>query len=178
MIQTTLLSRLRKVIDHPAYNFVWFYMIWLALVIGGNEWIWLALVLISIHYLIIEDKVGELLLATSVAAIGVIVDSALSIAGIFLFEYDQIIPAWLVVLWIAFASILRRGLAFLIDYPLITIFLGGLGGASSYFSGYLLDAVEFGYRVELTLVILFIHWSILLPAFLFIAVRTTRGRST
>ncbi|MCV6069544.1 DUF2878 domain-containing protein, partial [Escherichia coli] len=40
--------------------------------------------------------------------------------------------------------------------------LGGLGGMLSYFAGYKLQAVEFGFDTSITLLALFVEWLVLM----------------
>ncbi|GLR04042.1 hypothetical protein GCM10007906_16290 [Vibrio hyugaensis] len=40
--------------------------------------------------------------------------------------------------------------------------VGGIGGTASYFAGYKLQAVEFGFNTSITLAILFVEWCLVM----------------
>ena len=171
-----LIRSMRKVslpkrdwVDHPLVNFLWFYSVWLTCVLGKNDTWVLALMLIGVHYLFVKNRLNEIYFATISLVIGVTTDAILSYFNIFIFEGNELVPIWLVVLWLGFPSTLNRGLKFLKSNITIAVFVGGFGGASSYVSGMYFGAVEFSYSLMTTSIILVIHWGILIPVLLAIS---------
>ncbi|MFT7558970.1 MAG: hypothetical protein ACI93R_000873 [Flavobacteriales bacterium] len=160
---------LSNIADNTLFNIVWFYAIWLSCVMGQNEYLALPTALLIIHYLLIKDTLLEVKLVGLIVLIGVSVDQLLALSGILIFEDTQVLPMWLIVLWFGFASTIPRSLKFLNKHWLLSSMLGGLGGTTSYLSGYALGAVTFGYPTLITSIILFIHWSILMVLFCTIA---------
>ena len=162
-------KKISSLIDHPLFNFIWFYSIWLLLVLGKDQFIPVFIALIAFHYCFVRDKKFELTFVGACALIGISFDALLSYAGVFKFDDNLLMPLWLVCLWVAFPSTLTRGLRFLKRNVFLCVFLGGFGGASSYFSGAYFGAVEFGYDPITTGLILFIHWAILFPVLMYLS---------
>ena len=156
----------RNIVENPIFNFVWFYVIWLALVNFGNAAIPVFIIFAAVHYRLVHNPLSELKLILKIAAIGIIADLLLSATNVFVFEGNLLMPLWLVCLWLAFASTINRGLKFLQKSWMLLVFLGGFGGASSYLTGNYFGAVEFGYGYHTTAFILFVHWAILFPIFI------------
>ncbi len=109
----------------------------------------------------------KLLLGIAIA--GMVIDSFLSLNGVFVFPYAQLIPLWLCVLWIAFAMTLPYGFAFVGKLtPLIQSIIG-VAASFTYLIGLNLGAVEYTYSLILTQILLAIIWGGLLPlAYLYI----------
>lgn len=81
---------------------------------------------------------------------------------VFGFPYP-LAPCVLIGLWVLFAwyayqlKVLLHRLA-----KIYVSILGGLGGMLSYFAGYKLQAVEFGFDTSITLLALFVEWLVLM----------------
>jgi hypothetical protein len=168
VLARSVFSGQKAVVDHPAVNFVGFYACWLACVLGGDEWILIPLGLITLHFVFVDNKQREISFSLAACFFGLLVDSALSVSGVFVFANDALMPLWLGVLWLAFSTTFNRGLAFLQGRVGLTFALAGVGGASSYVSGYYLGAVDFGYSTTNTLLILFAVWTFMLPFLLWL----------
>ena len=139
-------------------NFVFFYLIWLSCVIFGNIAVPFALLAITCHLIKFGDS-HEVFLVLSVTILGIIVDSLLMFFNIFIFDKQPLlIPLWLMAIWMAFACTLRHSLAFFYRFPNLQFLAGAIAGPLSYYSGYLLGAVNFGHSVELTMVFLSLLW--------------------
>ncbi|MEW9796756.1 DUF2878 domain-containing protein [Alteromonas sp. CYL-A6] len=147
-------------------NFVWFQAIWFLAIFFQYEWFWLIIMLLFGFFIVVGQRLLELKVMVSVAVTGVIVDSALTGAGVFIFD-DQVravwIPWWLVTLWLGFAGTLRHSLRYLGERPWLCVAAGGISGPLSYLAGERLGAVSFGYPLTVTLVILSAVWAALLP---------------
>jgi hypothetical protein len=156
----------RSYIDHPIVNLAGFYLCWILCVLGGDQWLLFPLGLLTLHFVLSSNKPREISYAMFVCLLGVMVDGGLSLAGVFVFEGGAIIPLWLCVLWLAFSTTFNRSLLFLKARMLLAFCLGGLGGASSYLSGYLLGVVRFNYSLTQTMLIVFCIWTFLVPVLL------------
>ncbi|ASP38667.1 hypothetical protein CHH28_08235 [Bacterioplanes sanyensis] len=142
-------------------NIVVFQLCWLACVLGGNLWALLALVgLLAWHYWLL--KPGEWQLLALFSAIGIGVDTIFMHLGWLQFDGDGLlVPVWLMVLWLAFASTLRHSLAWLMQRTHWAVLLGFLGAPWSYFAGMKLGAVD----ITLTgFVALALFWALLMLA--------------
>ncbi len=150
-------------VDHPLFNFLWFYAVWLTCVLGREEAWFIAIALIVFHYALVRNRLNEFYFAATSLVIGAAVDTLLSFYDVFIFENDRLMPVWLLILWFAFPSTINRGIKFLKRNIYLAVGVGGFGGASSYISGEYFGAVEFGHSYLLTSIILFLHWGIMIP---------------
>lgn len=171
LVQSKYLSRISLLIEHPAFNFVWFYCLWFVCVLGANDWLFLAIVVLLFHFIFTSEPRNDFLLSSVIGFIGLCVDCLLSIAGVFEFANNALIPLWLIVLWLGFPLTLRRGLKFLVRFPRLSVLAGSVGGASSYWSGFAFGRVDFAYSTEMTLLILLFVWALLFPALMFLSHR-------
>ncbi len=149
-------------------NFLLFQIIWAISVFGKNDWIPVTLLLLALHFMLSPSQKKDLFTVLFVGAIGVLVDSALTGFKVFVFPHDFLIPAWLVVLWAAFALTLNHSFDWLTrSRSILQAVLGGVGGAFSYWMGYQFGAVDFSFSEVITCFILLLTWSILFPLFCF-----------
>lgn len=116
-----------------------FNLLWLMIVIGQEQYIWIAgLILLSVWWLVPDSCLFSLTLAIP----GIIMDSALTRFGVFVFA-DNTFPGWLIILWLSFATFVWS-----VRQPILqrssgaVIVLGGIGGTLSYLAGARLEAVE------------------------------------
>ncbi len=73
------------------------------------------------------------------------------------------LPVWLIGLWVLFAWYAYQLKVLLHRFVKIYVsVLGGLGGMLTYFAGYKLQAVEFGFDTSITLLALFVEWLVLM----------------
>lgn len=137
----------------------WFQLCWFAAVLGTYQWQWvtLFLTLATLLYCLKTD-------ASSLKSIGVIVTIGLGLdtlnQQLFVFVFPiPWLPIWLLCLWVLFSWYAYQLKSILYRFPKIYVsIVGGLGGTASYFAGYKLQAVEFGFSVGTTLMILFVEW--------------------
>lgn len=144
-------------------NALWFQSVWFCAVLGRETLLPLALALLCLHLVVVRDTLRELLQMTTVAAVGISVDAALSFSGVFLFPDGSLVPLWLCCLWLAFATTLSRSLAWLGRNTLLAGCLAALALPLNYWAGQRLGAVEFGYPLPVTLAIMAALWAVLFP---------------
>jgi hypothetical protein len=153
------------------FNALWFQSIWFCAVLGRDTFLPVTALLVALHPVLAPNRGRELLQMAVIGGAGIATDSALRFAGIYIFEDVLLIPVWLMLLWFAFATTLTRSLAFIGKHPLLAALLGGAGVPFNYFVGMGLGAVEFGYSSVFTATVLVIVWSLLTPAFVWLARR-------
>jgi hypothetical protein len=100
-----------------------------------------------------------------IVTIGIVVDTALSLAGVLIFPEQQFIPPWLITLWAAFAATIAHSLQFLSRSTILQVLVGFIFPPLSYLGGASLSAVELGYSQVMTFLILALIWSSLLVLF-------------
>lgn len=161
------LSRLS--VESPLANFVVFQSIWISCIFGQANLIIIPATLLALHLWLTSQLNADLLVIAVVAPIGIAIDSALTIMGIFIFnEPTLVVPFWLMLLWCGFATCLNCSFRPLWKFKYLTPVLGGIGGTLSYWTGMRLGAVEFGLPLNETLFILFVAWGIKFPLFLYL----------
>ncbi|WXL24392.1 DUF2878 domain-containing protein [Ectopseudomonas mendocina] len=144
-----------------------FQLGWLACVFGASNPAWLAVaaVCLGAHLgWVADDRRAECFVILRVAAAGWIVDSALMHTGLFDFGTTLILPAWLMLLWLLFASTLRYSLAWSARPMWLSCLLGACCGPLSYLAGARLADVGLPLGEPLSLALLALIWAVLLPA--------------
>jgi hypothetical protein len=144
-------------------NLVLFKFSWLALVLGQNSGIPLALILQVASLWLHPNPRQNFQYILSLALFGIVLDYLLGAAHVFDFG-GTTFPAWLVLLWLAFAHALSSGFVILhkLGVPLLG-FIGAVFGPFSYWLGQHLGAVAFPQAMGVTMLLLALLWSLFLP---------------
>ena len=101
--------------------------------------------------------------------IGTLIDTALTVSGVFIFTEAQAnisllpIPIWLSLLWAGFAGTVYHSLTVFKGRPLLAALGGAIFAPLSYIAGANFDAVELGFTIPITFVIIGVVWSIVFP---------------
>lgn len=156
--------RPRALTERPWFNALWFQTTWFCTVLGRDALLPVSLALIALHLWLVPRRARELGQLALLGGLGMLLDSALSLAGVFDFPGGVILPAWLACLWLAFVTTPGRSLAFLASRPGLTAVLGALVVPLNYYAGSQLGAVSFGVPVWQALLIMALAWGMLLPA--------------
>lgn len=162
-----------KIISSKWLNIVFFNLLWLGCVAGGNALLWLTGPVVIIYLaLLLKTHTVTLSQLTLAAALGISVDALLTMAGFFNFNSTGWpIPLWLMLLWLAFVSTLPLSLAFLAKYKAAPVLAGAIGFPFSYAMGERLGAVTFGVGFLEALVLLSIIWAVMLPVMVYFVQR-------
>lgn len=139
-------------------NAISFNLAWLGLVTLGNTIIPFVILWLFIHLKYFSAKPHELSFIIIFSIIGISIDSALSFSGIFIFENNICLPAWLIILWVVFSSTFNHSLIFLQKRYALQFMIGALLAPVSYIAGYNLDAVGLGLAPTHTFIILSFIW--------------------
>ena len=124
---------------------------WFACVLSaaaGRAWIGaaIALVLVVIHLMRMQNWLPELLLVVTAALVGLVADTTLMQSGWLTFAAGVsaygISPYWMVVLWMIFATTLNHSLGWLQRNAALAAVFGGLGGPLAYYAGERLGALR------------------------------------
>ncbi|MHA2713687.1 DUF2878 domain-containing protein [Vibrio owensii] len=137
----------------------WFQLCWFAAVLGTYQWQWvtLFLTLATLLYCLKTDA-SSLKSIGVIVTIGLVLDTLNQQLSVFVFP-SLWLPVWLLCLWVLFSWYAYQLKSILYRFPKTYVsIVGGLGGTASYFAGYKLQAVEFGFSVGTTLMILFVEW--------------------
>ncbi len=135
--------------------------------------------LLALHLWLVPHRWHTLRGLVLVSAIGIGVDSGLAVLAVFSFPenvlFPWLCPAWLIALWVLFASALESCLRWLVEWPRLAATLGALFGPASYYAGQRLGALQFSPPLLDSLLVLAVVWSILLPGLLWLSKRMVAG---
>ena len=149
-------------------NIIGFNLSWFGLVYWGNNFIPFTFALLIAHLFFQSKNHKELLLILIISVIGISVDSLLQQLNVFIFLEPSHIPLWLVMLWASFAATICHSLRFLESSKLLQLAVGGLVSPLSYIAGYKFMAVDFGYSILITYLILALIWAGLFVLFFYL----------
>jgi hypothetical protein len=156
-------NRANNLVDTTWFNALWFQSIWFCAVLGQEQLVLVTAALLLLHLALVRDTSRELLQLSALALLGISVDAWLSLTGVFQFPNGVLVPLWLCGLWIAFAAVTGRSLAFLGRRPALASLAGAVAFPLNYWAGARLGAVEFGYPLATTLALMSLVWAIMLP---------------
>ncbi|MGR6872350.1 DUF2878 domain-containing protein [Pseudomonas sp. HK3] len=139
---------------HLIINILLFQCTWFALVMGPLMLGASLLLCLLLHSVAVSNNRKALgMLCAVVVFLGVLTDSILMNLDIYQLQpaiasYEVLIPAWLVLLWLAFALTLKRSLNWLFDFPWLMVLMLGALGPLSYYAGSQLnpDRIEINHR--------------------------------
>lgn len=154
-------------------NFVGFQLCWFACVLGaarGAEWLGPLVVLAwcALHLARHADPAREALALIAVGALGLLVDTlqvhegwidhrGTPLAGV-------LAPAWILALWVAFATTYRSSLAWVTRRSWLSALFGAIGAPFSYWAGVRMGAVQFGEPLWSSIAGIALAWGVALPA--------------
>ncbi|MCI2285842.1 DUF2878 domain-containing protein [Colwellia sp. MSW7] len=116
-------------------NIVGFNIAWFGLVLIGDRFIPVVLLLLGLHLFYCKKRRAEFKLIVIVTFIGTMVDSTLFFFDVFLFNEYRFIPFWLIMLWAAFAATIAHSLKFLAGSKVIQFYVGYIFPPLSYLVG-------------------------------------------
>jgi hypothetical protein len=159
-------------------NFGLYQTGWFVLVLGAaKKYPWLGagvgIALVGVHLYLSRERKPEVMTVLIIGALGTVVDSAQAFAGVFVFESGYwsywVIPFWLTVMWMQFATLFHFVLHWLSGRYILSAFLGAVGGPAAFLTGERLGGVIFPMGTAYSLKILAAVWFFVTPACVFIA---------
>lgn len=148
---------------------------WWACILGASGgWVWFGPAVVAVHLALhvrgSQDRKSTATFLALATAVGLILDSALSAAGLLFFTAPNpvvwISPLWMVALWPNFATSLNVSLEFLQEGLILSALIGAIGGPFAYWGGSQLGAIQ---MVPNALVWIAIEWAIATPLLAFLA---------
>ena len=165
-------------------SFLAFQGAWFACVLGAargepGEGIAIAVLVCGVQLALSPARGADLALAGGAVGLGLAWDTAMLRTGVVAYASPGPIegwaPAWILALWLLFATLLRGPLRFLHGRWVLAALLGGGGGALSYLSAVRLGAGSFRDLREAMLV-LGLGWAVMTPLLIEAARRFERRR--
>lgn len=151
---------------------------WFAMVLGASRgWPWAGagagLLLVFVHLVLTRDRGPEIFTVIVIGVIGTVVDSVQAFAGVFVFESGYwsywIVPLWLTIMWLQFATLFHFALRWLSRRYLVSSALGALGGPAAFLTGERLGGVIFPVGTRYSLLILAAVWAVVMPVCVLVA---------
>jgi hypothetical protein len=167
------------------FNFGAFYGAWFACVGGvGNGMPWLGplavTAIVLVHIKILSTSRHELRFVVAAAILGCFADAFLIQLGALAFTGTSatraLPPAWMVSLWLVFATTVNHSLAWLAGRYRLAALFGAIGGPLSYYAGIRLHAAVFPDPV-FSLVAIAVVWTAAMPGLLWLNDRLREGLS-
>lgn len=147
------------------YQIIWFLCVYLE-----NMGAFLSVPLLLLHLYITPCRIDDLKLMGTMLVLGVVVDGILHSYGFVSYNVTaQPIPIWLAVIWLSFATLPHHSLGWLKGHYLISALLGLLFGPLAYLGGVKLGAAYFNQSLTLSLIILSVIWTCVLPLSVYMA---------
>lgn len=174
---TTYLSDKLNFITHmpQAINFIGFQLLWLACVISASiNMQWLGLLIGSLalgwHIYAAAYRPQAIKLLCYIAVVGCLFDQLLYLCGLLQFSHWQaaLIPPWMVMLWLGFASTLNVSLGWMRGKYWIGAVFGAIGGPLSYLAAQKLGAITV-LQTQGLMIALAVGWALMMPMMLWIA---------
>ncbi len=127
-------------------NALLFQIVWFAAVLGAAQdkasWGWAALSLLAVQVLTTPQWRTDLAFAVVCMAIGFMVDSLWSWAGVLVYSSGALAPVWILTLWAATGLSLNHSLRWFRARPLVGGLAAGAVAPLSYVAGASLGAVQ------------------------------------
>ena len=161
-----------------AVNAAAFYVAWFVTVLAAAKgWpiaaIAASLAVVALHLAMSARRGVELILIMAAAITGLGVETLLLQGGLATYAspgpFADFAPAWLVALWMAFATVVNVSLGWLKSRLWLAILLAFIGGPLSYFAGAQLGAMVLAQPVEISLGVIGALWVVAFPLLLVIA---------
>lgn len=166
-----------------AVNIAVFYAGWFASVHAaaqGFAWVALAggLAVVGFHLLITSDPASEVKLILAAGVVGALSEALLIGFGFAHYalspSFTGAPPAWLVVLWMAFATTINVSLGWLKNNLLLAGILGMVLAPASYYAGERLGGMALSEPRSLSLAAIALVWAAAFPLLVMLARRWTR----
>jgi len=166
-----------QIASYPAWlNLLLYQGIWFSAVLGRTPYAWIPFALVAVHFLLCKSRSRELAIVFACSALGLCVDTALTLFGVFVFDPEPSmlpIPIWLIAIWLGFCATLRHGLSSFMARPVLLIALAILGAPLSYLGAHRLGAVELPLGQWQTGLILAPIWGLIMAALILITRRSS-----
>lgn len=147
-------------------NFIIFQILWFVLILGKNDYFFIGLILLGLHFYLVKAPLKDVKLVIAVTLLGTFVDSALTFLGVFIFDEQTkilLVPLWLVIVWAGFAITLNHSLSYFKQRYWLCAVAGAVGGPASYLAGQRLGAVILGPSTLESVLVLSGTWGLLFP---------------
>jgi hypothetical protein len=170
---------LRVLLNIAVFQAAWFACVGFA-ARGAADWGIAAIgAAVALHFALSDARRADAVLAVAALAIGIVWETLALRAGWIAYASPGpvagLAPAWILALWVLFATALREPLRWLHGRPALAALFGAVGGPLSYAAGARLGACRFDDPTT-ALLALGAGWAVLTPLLLALARRLEAGR--
>lgn len=151
-------------------NAIWLQSGWWGCVLGAQRPVLLGAVVVGlmVHLGVCRQRKEEGIAILRVGVAGCLLDGSLGWLGLLDF-HGALLPGWLALLWLVFASGLRHSLAWAARPAWRGVFMGALAGPLAYCAGAPLAGVGLPLGVGISALLLALIWAVWLPLMLRLA---------
>jgi FtsH-binding integral membrane protein len=160
------------------FNYIGLQIGWLACAIGAAQGMaWLGPLVVALylglHLYGSPKRSQELRFILFVGLMGMVVDSLKKITGLITYAGDLpltwLAPPWIIAMWLLFSTSLNGSLSWLKGRYVLAGILGAVFGPLSYVSGSRLGAASFNDDFWVTIGILAVVWSLVVPGIVWLS---------
>ena len=148
-------------------NFILFQIGWVTALYFNTWWSGLICLLFAItnFRLLFLHSVPNLLIGCLIASLGMLNDALLLWHDVISIRSISSFPFWLAGLWLLFTSTFDGCLSWLNNKSLVLLsFVGAIGGATSYYAGCKIGAINYHFWHLPDFVFFALNWALLFPA--------------
>jgi hypothetical protein len=163
--------------EHPIVNFLGFQLFWWLAILTTDSLLWVLIGMLFLHLMLHSNRKSEALRIVTLGLFGFVIDSLLTVFGVFQFEklwFNVLPPAWLCLLWFAFATSITTIFSKQIHSAYIAALLGAVFGPLSYLAAAKFGVVVTPLNTLNTLLLLIPIWACLFPLLLHLDAYLTR----
>ena len=159
-------------------NLAIYQITWFICVLGGDRFAWVPLFLLGIHLYFTRYRKEDLIMIVSLVMFGIVLDGTLVTIGFISFpDATFIIPYWLIVIWMALATLPNNSLKWFKNRLGLAAVFGAVGGPLAYWAGVSLGASRFNWPLPYSIALLAVVWSLFFPAIMLFSTRNVPAPS-
>jgi hypothetical protein len=164
---------MRVAFNVAAFYVAWFAAVWAASKGWAPEATLASLAVVALHMLISTDKRHDWAVIALAAITGIIVETVMVQSGLAVYKaaepFPGFAPAWLVTMWMAFATLFNVSLNWMKSRLWLAILFAAIGGPVSYYAGMKMGGMTMAEPLWITLSIIAVIWAIAFPLLLIYA---------
>lgn len=152
-------------------NFVLYEALWFSAILGQQAAQPVLILLLVAHLFLCRDWRSEAAIMLLAGGVGILVDSALALQGVYTFSHGSDwlpIPFWLMAIWLGFVGTLRHSMAYMLKRPLLASVAAGVFAPLSYLGAQRLGAVSFELGTWQMYLLIGLLWAAMMPVFIYI----------
>ena len=134
----------KLIVNYKWLNAIFFYIAWYACIYGATlDWEVLGVVttavIIGIHFMISKKRKSDSIILALFLLVGLFGDWILLLSSVISYPFVNFdvttlgVPLWILMIYASFAITINHSMFIILRYPKTGSFIGGIGGAISYY---------------------------------------------